>query len=87
MKTIIEHHVLYFNETQYTEALWQLNRLFSIIAGAHDQHDLKVAMEFCKLSDDFSQFEYGYGSNHMWFTQKNLLFRRLCHNRLLIVEF
>ena len=88
MKAIIENSLLYRGDNEkFKETLLQFGRIIQDISLSENENQLKFNLKISKELGQTSNFEFGFGSSHVWVKQLNPLTNKLNNERIIFAEF
>lgn len=88
MKAIIENSLLYGGDKKkFEETLLQFGRIIQDISLSENEKQLRLNLKISKDFGQTSNFEFGFGSSHVWVKQLNPITNNLNNERIIFAEF
>lgn len=88
MKAIIENPLQYGGDNEkFKETLFQFGRIIQDISLSENENQLRFNLNLSKDFGQTSNFEFGFGSSHVWVKQLNPITNKLNNERIIFVEF
>ena len=89
MKAIIENPLQVYNcnNTTFKLTLLQFGRIIQDITESRNEKELRLKLKISKELGQTSNFEFGFGSSHVWVKQINPIYNKLNDERIIFAEF